>query len=69
MLDVVFEWTCYVEKILLSLFYVPTEVTNLLYVDSRHPTGCSVPTELLHEKDNTFSFRHSGGSNRLTLCA
>jgi len=77
------------EKILISLFYVPTEVTNLLCVDSRchtrrsiqtevaivlgvdsrHPAGHSIPMELLHGKDNTFSFRASGGSNRLTLHA
>jgi len=69
MSDVAFEWTCCVEKILLSLSYIPTEVTNLLGVDSRCPAGCSVPTELLREKDNTFSFRRSGGSNRLTLRA
>jgi len=76
-----------VETILISLFYVPTEVTNLLCVDSRyyarrsvrmevvivlgmdsrHPAGCRVPTELLHGKDNTLSFRRSGRSNRLTL--
>jgi len=95
------------EKILLSLFYIPTEVTNLLWVDSRRhakrsvrtevakilcvnsrcharrsvrmevvivlgmesrgPTGGCIPTELLHGKDNTFSFQRSGGSNRLTL--
>jgi len=87
--DVAFERTCCVEKILLSLFYVPTEVTNLLCVDSRRharrsvrmevaivlgvesrgPTGRCVPTELLGGKDNTFSFQHSGGSNRLTLRA
>jgi len=89
MLNVAFERTCCVETILISLFYVLTEVTNLLCmdrrchakysvrtefaivlgVDSRQSAGHSVPMELLHGKDITFSFRRSGGSNRLTLCA
>jgi len=42
--DIAFEWTCFVEKILLSLFDILTEVTNLHYVDSRHSAECRVPT-------------------------
>ena len=44
--DVVFEWTSCVEKILLSLFYVPAEVTNILCVDSRHHAKHNVRTEV-----------------------
>jgi len=45
------------------------EVAIVLGVDSRRPARCSIPMGLLHGKDNTFSFRRSGGSNLLTLLA
>jgi len=42
--DVAFERICCVEKIILSLFYVSTEVTNLLCVHSRRPARGGVRT-------------------------
>jgi len=44
--DVAFEWACCMEKIILSLFYIPTEVTNLLCVDSRYPAKYSIKRKL-----------------------
>jgi len=41
-MDVAFEQTCCVETILILLFYIPMEVTNLLCVDSRCHTRRSV---------------------------
>jgi len=44
--DVAFERICCVEILILSLFYVQTEVTNLLCVHSGRPARCSVRTEV-----------------------
>jgi len=67
--DVAFEWTYCVEKIILSLFFFPTEVTNLLCMHSRRHARHSVRTHLLRGNDDIFSFLRFDESNKLTLHA
>jgi len=47
--DVAFKRICYVEIIILSHFYIPMEVTNLLYTYSGCSARCSVRTEVGRE--------------------
>jgi len=46
---------------------VRTEVAKVVCVDCGCHTRHSIRTDLQHGDNNTFSFLHSDGSNKLTL--